>query len=63
MRLAYRRPIMESDLAVPMRFFEQGITENGFEAGIESALSAILVNPYFLFRSETQPVRLSPRGL
>jgi len=54
-RLAYRRPVTESDLAVPMRFFEQGMNENGFEAGIESALSAILVNPYFLFRSETQP--------
>ena len=54
-RLAYRRPVTESDLVVPMRFFEQGMDENGFEAGIESALSAILVNPYFLFRSEAQP--------
>ena len=54
-RLAYRRPVTESDLIVPMRFFEQGMDENGFEAGIESALSAILVNPYFLFRSEAQP--------
>jgi len=54
-RLAYRRPVTDSDLVVPMRFFEQGMSDDSFEAGIESALSAILVNPYFLFRSEAQP--------
>ena len=54
-RLAYRRPATDSDLVVPMRFFEQNLASSGFEAGIESALSSILVNPYFLFRSESQP--------
>jgi hypothetical protein len=54
-RLAYRRPVTDSDLVVPMRFFEQGMSDDGFEAGIESALSAILVNPFFLLRSEAQP--------
>lgn len=54
-RLAYRRPVTDSDLVVPMRFFEQGMSDDGFEAGIESALSTILVNPFFLLRSEAQP--------
>ncbi len=55
MRLAYRRPISHDDLTVPMRFFETGMQHGGFETGIESALASVLVNPYFLFRSETQP--------
>jgi hypothetical protein len=55
MRLAYRRPLSDDDLAVPMRFFETGMQHGGFETGIESALACVLVNPYFLFRSETQP--------
>ncbi len=57
-RLAYRRPATDQDLIVPMRFFEQGVAAHGFEAGIESALSAILVSPYFLFRAESQPTDL-----
>ncbi len=61
-RLAYRRTATDSDLVVPMRFFEQSFATRGFEAGIESALSAILVNPYFLFRSEGQPSDL-PKGV
>ncbi len=55
MRLAYRRPLRDDDLTVPMRFFEVGLQQGGFETGIESALAAVLVNPYFLLRFETQP--------
>ncbi|QDU89815.1 hypothetical protein Pla175_32110 [Pirellulimonas nuda] len=55
MRRAYRRPVTDDDLVVPMEFFEQGYAEGGFEAGIESALAAVLVNPYFLLRAESQP--------
>ncbi len=60
-RLAYRRPATDDDLLVPMRFFVQGFDSHGFEAGIESALSSILVNPHFLFRSARQPSDL-PTG-
>jgi hypothetical protein len=49
MRRAYRRPVTEDDLARPMEFFR---AEKDFEAGIQSALSAILVSPHFLFRVE-----------
>jgi hypothetical protein len=55
MRLAYRRPLRDDDLTVPMRFFEVGLQHGGFETGIESALAAVIVNPYFLLRFETQP--------
>lgn len=59
-RLAYRRPVTDSDLEVPMRFFEQRLAADGFEAGIESALAVVLVNPHFLFRSESAPDDLNP---
>jgi len=55
MRLAYRRPVTDADLVVPMRFFETRFAADGFEAGIESALTVILVNPHFLFRAEMGP--------
>lgn len=54
MRLAYRRPLATSDFEVPMEFFRDRFAADGFEPGIESAISAILVNPHFLFRAETQ---------
>ena len=49
MRRAYRRPVTKEDLAKPLEFFR---AEKDFEAGIQSALSAILVSPQFLFRVE-----------
>jgi hypothetical protein len=55
MRRAYRRPIEEADLAEPMQLFREGRKEDGFDAGIETALSGILVSPHFLFRIEQDP--------
>ncbi len=60
MRRAYRRPVGEEDLTVPMRFFFEGREAGGFDAGIERALTAILVNPQFLFRIERDPPGLPP---
>ena len=61
---AYRRPAHDSDLAGPMGFFRRARAEAiggvAFEAGIESALSAILVSPEFLFRIERDPPGLAP---
>jgi len=64
-RLAYRRPVTESDVVVPMRFFTEEFESaaadaNAFEMGINAALSAVLVNPHFLFRAERQPPHLTP---
>lgn len=58
MQRAYRRAIDEHDLQAPMKFFEDGRAA-GFEAGIESALTSILVNPNFLFRIEQDPAGIA----
>jgi cytochrome c551/c552 len=53
-RLAYRRPVTEADLAPLMKLFALGRADgHSFDAGIELALSAVLVSPNFLFRKET----------
>jgi hypothetical protein len=54
-RHAYRRPANEKDLQTPLKFYHAGRADGGFEAGIESALSSILVNPQFLFHIERDP--------
>lgn len=59
-RLAYRRPVTEDDLEVPLAFFAEEAEEHGFEAGIERALAMILVNPHFLFRAEQTPEYVAP---
>ena len=56
---AFRGPVAETDFAALMRFFEDGRTERGFEAGIGLALEAILASPQFLFRME--PSRATPQ--
>ena len=58
MQKAYRRPVDEDDLKSPMKFFYESRSA-GFEAGIEAALTAVLVNPNFLFRIETAPDNLA----
>ena len=52
-RRAYRRPVAESDLAGPMAFYRKGRAEGGFDLGVEKALTAVLVSPEFLFRTES----------
>lgn len=59
-RRAYRRPVTEADLEKPIEFYRQAKAKDGFEAGIESALSAILVSPQFLFRVERDPAGVAP---
>jgi len=60
MRRAYRRPVSSADLERPMEFFRKGRAEEGFESGIESALSAVLISPEFLFRVEQDPAGAPP---
>ena len=55
MRRAYRRPIAAAELLSPLRFYKKEKDREGFEAGIEMALRAILVSPHFLFKIEQQP--------
>ncbi len=59
-RRAYRRPITDDDLRKPLQFFREARDQDGFEAGIENALSAVLVSPRFLIRIEEDPAGLAP---
>ena len=55
-RRAYRRPVTADDIERPLEFFRQGLERDGFEAGIETALRALLVSPEFLLRGERDEV-------
>jgi mono/diheme cytochrome c family protein len=59
-RRAYRRPVTAADLQGPLALYRTARTEGGFEAGIEMALSAVLVSPEFLFRIERDPAGIPP---
>jgi cytochrome c551/c552 len=58
MRRAYRRPVGATDLQGPLELYRQARAEEGFDAGVEMALAAILVSPEFLFRLEKDPAGL-----
>jgi hypothetical protein len=60
MRRAYRRSVSEADLERPMAFYREGRSEGDFDAGIGKALSAVLINPEFLFRVEVDPDKAAP---
>ncbi len=60
MRRAYRREVTARDFEGPLEFFRQGLAADGFETGIEMALSSILISPEFLFRVERDPPGLGP---
>lgn len=61
LRRAYRRPVTDPDLQVPLKFYREARGNGGFETGIEMALRAILVNPQFLFRIEADPPGIAPK--
>ena len=60
MRRAYRRPVTDADLQGPLALYRKARADGGFEAGIEMALSAVLVSPEFLFRVEPDPAGVPP---
>jgi cytochrome c551/c552 len=59
-RRAYRRAVTASDISTPLRLYRETRTGEGFEAGIEMGLRAILVSPEFLFRIERDPAGTEP---
>jgi hypothetical protein len=61
LRRAYRRPVTGADLDKAMRFYRQGRKDGDFDSGMEMAVSAVLVNPQFLFRVEQEPKGLAPK--
>ncbi len=54
-RLAFRRPVVDQDLESAIWFFEEAFRVGGFDAGMEAALTSLLVNPNYWFRIESQP--------
>ena len=57
MRRAYRRPVTDGDLKKPFELYQKARAEDGFDAGIEMGVAAILSAPEFLFRIERDPTR------
>jgi hypothetical protein len=60
MRRAYRRPVTDADLQVPLKFYKDARKEGSFDEGIEMGVRAVLVSPEFLFRVEQDPAGLAP---
>jgi mono/diheme cytochrome c family protein len=52
---AFGHAISDVQLEELMVFYDLGVEEGGFEAGIRSALEAMLASPRFLFRIEQEP--------
>ncbi len=59
-RRAFRRPVTGEDVDALMTFYGTGRAKGSFDAGIEFALRAILVDPEFLFRIEHDPEDAAP---
>ena len=59
-RRAYRRPVQARDVDQLLAFYRKGVSEAGFEAGIQFALERLLVDPDFLFRIEREPKGAAP---
>jgi mono/diheme cytochrome c family protein len=60
MRRAYRRPVGDADLQRVLPFYREARAEADFDAGVEAALSAVLVSREFLFRVEPDPPGVAP---
>ncbi|MEO8097146.1 MAG: DUF1592 domain-containing protein [Acidobacteriota bacterium] len=53
---AYARPVVESDIAYLMRFYNEGRLDNQpFDKGVEQIVAAVLASPDFLYRSIRGP--------
>ncbi|MBK8248918.1 MAG: DUF1592 domain-containing protein [Gemmatimonadetes bacterium] len=52
---AYRRPVVEKDIAALLALYDDGARNGGFENGVRNALEGILASPDFYFRFERAP--------
>ena len=57
---AYRRDLSKDEIDALMPFYEDGMEKGGFEAGIRTAVEALLASPNFVFRLERQPDNVMP---
>jgi len=63
MRRAYRRPVAKAEVDESMAFYRKGRAAGDFDGGIATALSAVLSNPAFLFRVESDPKNVPAGGV
>jgi mono/diheme cytochrome c family protein len=59
-RRAYRRPVADPDVKPLLAIYAEGRAQGSFDAGIERAVSRVLVSPEFLFRVERDPANVPP---
>jgi mono/diheme cytochrome c family protein len=59
-RRAFRRPVTGADVDRLFTFYADERKKGDFDAGIESAIRALLVSPEFLFRIERDPADSPP---
>ena len=59
---AYRRPLTTAEADSLMPFYEKGAAAGGFEAGVRSALEAVLASPHFVFRMERERPATAAQG-
>ncbi len=59
-RRAFRRPVTDEEVQALMHFYQIGRKESDFDAGIRRALTAVLANPNFLFRTDAPDKPLPP---
>jgi mono/diheme cytochrome c family protein len=57
---AYRRPVSDEDVTELFQYYEEGVTDGGFEGGVRSAITGLLASPFFLYRGERVPSDLRP---
>jgi hypothetical protein len=57
---AYRRPVSAEDVDELLRYYEDGVKDDGFEGGIRSAITGLLASPFFLYRAEGIPTGVRP---
>jgi hypothetical protein len=60
---AYRRPLAAREVSDVLKFYDAGSAKGGFEAGVTTALEAVLSNPNFIFRLERQPANVKPGAI
>ena len=63
MRRAYRRPVTKADVDEPLGFYRKARTGADFDAGIAAGLTAVLANPEFLLRVESDPKKVPLGGV
>ena len=54
-RRAYRRTVTDREVAALLGFYERARAKGGFDAGIQTAIEALLMTPNFLLRVAQDP--------